>query len=241
VHITVSPTVEAATLAATECLVSWLEDPTARSLMVACGNTPIDLYRRVAARKLSLGHLHVFALDEYVGVPPDEPRTVGNFLRDHLADPWGIPPERFFTVSSLEAEARTSIEEHERRVLGSGALDVIVLGLGQNGHIGFNEPGSARDSWGRVVELEAISIEANRRWFGGDYAPTKGATVGMGTVLAARRILVLAYGAHKAAAVKGMLEGPVTASCPASFFQLHPQVRVFLDEAAAAHLERRRA
>jgi glucosamine-6-phosphate deaminase len=126
-------------------------------------------------------------------------------------------------------------------VLGSGALDVIVLGLGQNGHIGFNEPGSARDSWGRVVELEAISIEANRRWFGGDYAPTKGATVGMGTVLAARRILVLAYGAHKAAAVKGMLEGPVTASCPASFFQLHPQVRVFLDEAAAAHLERRQA
>jgi 6-phosphogluconolactonase/glucosamine-6-phosphate isomerase/deaminase len=113
-----------------------------------------------------------------------------------------------------------------------------VLGLGQNGHWGFNEPGSGEHSVARVLDLDPISTEANRKWFDGDYAPSRGVTVGMKTILAARRVLIMAYGAHKTEAVKAMVEGPRTEKCPASLLQGHTAVKVFLDEAAAAALER---
>lgn len=236
--LAIHATVEAANAAAADCLARWLEDATTGCVIVAGGNTPLDLYRRVAERQLSLERLKVFALDEYVGVPPDDPRTVSNLLRRCVADAWGIPPERFYALSSLEAEAPASVEEHERRLHELGGLDVAVLGLGENGHLGFNEPGGTRGSRGRVVKLEASSIEANRRWFGGDYAPAKGVTVGLRALLAARRVLVLAHGSPKAGAVQGMVEGPVGARCPASFLRSHPSVQVFLDEAAASGLAR---
>jgi glucosamine-6-phosphate deaminase len=222
--------------AATDLLAGWLTSPGVRTLMLASGNTPIDLYRRIAERKLPLKHLTVFALDEYVGVPLDEPRNTANLLRHAAVEPWGIPPTQFFSVSSLEAEALASVQRHERRIEEASGLDVIVLGLGQNGHLAFNEPGSALDSVGRVLDLETISIEANRKWFGGKYAPAKGATVGLKTILAARRVLIQAYGAHKTAAVKTMVEGKVGSQCPASFLQRHPNVHVFLDALAAAAL-----
>ena len=205
--------------------------------MVAAGNTPLELYRLVAQRSLSLAHLNVFALDDYVGVPPDDPRTCANLLRRSVADAWQIPPHQFFTVSSVEEEALASVNEHERRIASLGGLDVIVLGLGQNGHLGFNEPGSAPDSLGRLVNLEPSSVEANRAWFGGDYAPSRGVTVGLKIILAAKRVLILAYGKHKTDAVANMVHGPRSERCPASWLQGHADVRVFLDEASAAQLK----
>jgi glucosamine-6-phosphate deaminase len=230
----------AADEAAATLLANWLTNPGVRTVMLASGNTPIELYRRIAERKPALKHLTVFALDEYVGVPLDEPRNTANLLRRSAVEPWGIPPTQFFTVSSLEADALASIQRHERRITEAGGLDVIVLGLGQNGHLAFNEPGSAPDSTGRVLDLEPISIEANRKWFAGKYAPAKGATVGLKTILAARRVLILAYGAHKTAAAKAMVEGKVGPHCPASFLQRHPNVEVFLDSAAGAQLTRQK-
>ena len=229
---------EAANAAATDCLANWLTHSSTRNLMVAGGNTPLELYRRIADRRLALSHLNVFALDEYVGVPLNEPRTCANLLRRSVVEAWGIPPARFFAVSSLAKNAPGSVQEHERRIDNAGGLDLIVLGLGQNGHLGFNEPGSAADSDGRVLDLEPSSIEANRKWFGGHYAPTQGATVGLKTILAARHVLVMAYGPHKAAAVRQMIQGPRSAACPASFLQGHPESHVFVDEAAAAQLDR---
>jgi glucosamine-6-phosphate deaminase len=207
--------------------------------MVAGGNTPMELYRRIGERGLKLSHLSVFALDEYVGVPLDEPRNCASLLRRCVQQAWGIPSAQFHTVSSLEADALASSREHERKIGQAGGLDVIILGLGQNGHLGFNEPGSAEDSSGRLLDLEKISIEANRKWYGGDYAPAKGVTVGLKTILAARHVLLLAYGSHKAAAVKAMVEGPRGPHCPASLLQGHPDTRVFLDDAAAASLSSR--
>ncbi len=239
-NLSIHPNSDLANLAATDWLASRLTNPAIRNVMVAAGNTPLELYRRIAERSLNLSHLNVFALDEYVGVPFDEPRNCANLLRQRVAEAWNIPPARFFTISSLEAQALTSVQMHERRVAQAGGLDLIVLGLGQNGHLGFNEPGSPEDSWARVVNLESISIEANRRWFGGDYAPSKGVSAGLRTILAARHVLVMAYGPHKTAAVKGMVEGPRCERCPASFLQEHPDVRVFLDEAAAAGLKTRK-
>ena len=233
-NLSIHSTAAVADEAATNLLAAWLSSPGVRTLMLASGNTPIELYRRIAERKLPLKHLTVFALDEYVGVPLDEPRNTANLLRRAAVEAWGIPPTQFFNVSSLETDALASIQRHERRIEEAGGLDVIVLGLGQNGHLAFNEPGSAPDSVGRVLDLEAISIEANRKWFGGKYAPAKGATVGMKTILASRRVMIQAYGAHKTAAVKAMVEGKVGSPCPASFLQQHPSVHVFLDAEAAA-------
>jgi len=173
-----------------------------------------------------------------VGVPIDEPRNCANLLRRSVVEAWCAPPERFFALSSLEQDAVASVQEHERRIANAGGLDVIVLGLGQNGHLGFNEPGSVENSAGRVLDLEPSSIEANRKWFGGNYAPAQGATVGLKTILAARHVLIMAYGPHKAVAVKEMVEGPRSAEYPASFLQGHPDTRVFVDKAAAAQLDR---
>jgi len=225
-----------ANAAAADCLATWLMLPTTRNVMVAAGNTPLELYRRVGERALKLSHLNVFALDEYVGVPLEEPRNCANLLRRAVGEAWCIPAAQFHVVSSLEKDALASVREHERHIAAAGGLDVIVLGLGQNGHLGFNEPGSAEDAMGRLLELEPISIEANRNWFGGDYAPAKGVTVGLKTILAARHVLIMAYGSHKTTAVKAMVEGPRGAHCPASFLQRHPDTKVFLDEAAAARL-----
>ena len=232
-NLHICPTAEAANTAATDCLAAWLNAPSIRNVMVAAGNTPIELYRRMGERGLKPTHLNIFALDEYVGVPLEEPRNCANLLRRSVQVAWGISPAQFHTVSSLEADALASVLEHERKITAAGGLDVIILGLGQNGHLGFNEPGSGEDSTGRLLDLETISIEANRKWFADAYAPAKGVTVGLKTILAARHVLIMAYGSHKTAAVKAMLAGPRDPQCPASLLQGHPDTRVFLDEAAA--------
>ena len=235
-NVSIHPTVEAANAAAADCLARWLTTPGNRNVMVAAGNTPIELYRRISERGLKLAHLNVFALDEYVGVPLEESRNCANLLRRCVMQAWEIPSAQFHTVSSLEQDALASVCEHERKIAAAGGLDVLILGLGQNGHLGFNEPGSAEDSIGRLLDLETISIKANRKWFGGDYAPTLGVTVGLKTILAARHVLILAYGSHKTAAVQAMVKGPRGLRCPASLLQGHPDTRAFLDEAAAMTL-----
>ena len=237
--LSVHPNAGMASAAAAELLLEWLTAPPVRNVMLAAGNTPLELYRLIAARNPSRSDLHIFALDEYVGVPLNEPRNCANLIRRTAVAPWGVPMMQYFSVSSLEADALASVQDHERKITETGGLDVIVLGLGQNGHLGFNEPGSAEDSVARVLDLDAISIEANRKWFNGDFTPARGVTVGMKTILGARRVLLMAYGPHKAAAVNSMLDGPRSEQCPASFLQGHPNVTLFLDLAAAGTKVRR--
>lgn len=233
-HIRIFPDKETASEAAADCLLNWLREPGVRNVMLAGGNTPLDLYQRVAQRKADLSHLTLFALDEYVGVPKDEPRNCANLLRRSAVEPWGLA--RFYSISSNETEAEESVRQHERRIAEAGGLDVVVLGLGQNGHLGFNEPGSLANSAGRLVNLESSSIEANREWFAGQYAPNRGATVGLQTILDAGRILLMAYGSHKKLPVTRMIDGPVSPACPASYLQRHARAYLFLDEVAAAGL-----
>ncbi len=234
--LSIHPSSHEADTAAADRLAEWLTASTTRNVMLAAGNTPLELYRGIADRRLNLSRLQLFMLDEYVGVPLEEPRNCANLIGRIAARPWGIPATQFHTISSLERDALASIREHEARIHDAGGLDVLVLGLGQNGHLGFNEPGSEGDSAARVLDLESISIDANRKWFGGDYAPAKGVTVGLKTILAARHILILAYGPHKSAAVRAMVRGPRGPQCPASFLQAHSDTQVFLDKAAASEL-----
>lgn len=222
--------------AAADLVASWLVEPGFRHLMVAAGNTPLPLYGLIAAKHLALPQLHVHMLDEYVGVPEDEPRNCANLLRTHVAEAWHIPHERYHTISSHPDRALPTALAHQRRIEAAGGLDAVILGLGQNGHLGFNEPGSAADSEARWVPLETISIEANRLWFGGRYAPDRGITVGLKTLLEARKVIVLAYGAHKAAPVAAMTQHPPSLRCPASLLQRHPACWLFLDKDAAAQL-----
>lgn len=226
-----------ANTAAARTLASWLMEPDTHQVLVAAGNTPLALYEAIALSGLAPAHLDIFVLDEYVGVPPEHPRNCSNLLKAAVAEAWGISKTRFHPVSSVAANALESIREQEQAIARGGGLDVAILGLGQNGHLGFNEPGSTRDSAGRVVDLEAVSIEANRQWFQGEYAPRQGVTLGLKTLLAARRVIVLAFGSHKTAAVAAMVEGPISPQCPASFLREHPEVHLFLDHAAAAGLD----
>lgn len=231
------PEAKQATLAAADYLVSELGR--ARSVMVAGGNTPLELYAEIERRRVFLPEIHLFILDEYVGVPPEDPRTCSNLLGRTVQRAWRVNASRFYTISSLEAEAERSVMRHERHVEEIGGLDVIVLGLGPNGHLGFNEPGSSPASSARVLDLKPESIEANRKWFGGEYAPSKGATVGLRTILGARHVILLAFGEAKTKAAHAMMNGPKDGNCPAAFLQSHPSVRIFLDEKAAAQLEQR--
>lgn len=235
-NLHVSPTATGATRDAADWFAARLQSPETRNVMLAGGNTPLALYRQITRRRPPLAHLHIFALDEYVGVPMEEPRTCANLIRRTVIEPWGIPEARYHPVSSLETEAGQSIERHEMTIRATGGLDVLILGLGKNAHIGFNEPGSAADSIGRVVPLTPTSIDANREWFGGQHAPDRGVTTGMKTLLEARAILLLAFGAAKSAAVEAMLNGPQTTDCPASFLQGHPDTHIFLDTAAGASI-----
>jgi glucosamine-6-phosphate deaminase len=239
VNVVICRSSAAASEAAAKLLARWLTEPGVRNLMLAGGNSPLDLYRRIGECGLSLTHLNIFALDEYVGVPLDEPRNCANLIRRTAVEAWGVPAENYFSISSADGNALSSVQTHERAIAAAGGLDVIVLGLGQNGHLGFNEPGSPADSGGRVLDLDPISVEANRKWFNDDYTPSRGVTVGMKTILSARRVLLVACGGHRTSAVKAMLEGPQTEACPASLVQAHSNANVFLDESAAAALEDR--
>lgn len=235
-HLQIHPNAASANTAAADLLASWLTQPGTRNVMLPGGQSPLDLYARIACKQLPLGHLHIFVLDEYGGVPPEEPDNCANLLRRTAVEAWHIPANQFFPISPKLSEAAQSIRGHETRIADSGGLDVLVLGLGQNGHLGFNEPGSRADSVGRLVPLDPVSVKANQEWFRGRYAPSIGVTVGMKQLLAARRILLLAYGPHKATAVQAMLQGPLTEQCPASCLQNHLNTHVFLDSGAAGAL-----
>ena len=232
--ISIHKSVEEANAGAAELLAGWLVE--GGNVMPAAGGTPLELYGRIGEKGLDLRRLNIFVLDEYVGVPKGEPRNCVNLIRRSVQEGWGIPKEQFYEISSVRAEALASVLAHEGKIEAAGGLDVVVLGLGKNGHLGFNEPGSPEDSGARIVQLEPISVEANRKWFGGRYAPDEGATIGLKTILAAKRILIMAYGSHKAEAVRAMVQGPRGAECPASFLQGHRETYVVLDEMAAAKL-----
>jgi len=232
--IQVFPDPRQATLAAADHLAGLLLR--AHNVMVAGGNTPLGLYAEIERRRLPLPDLRVFVLDEYVGAPLDDPRTCSNLLRRTVQQAWRVPADRFHSLSSLEQDALQSVVRHEKLVEELGGLDVIVLGLGPNGHLGFNEPGSLRDSSARVLDLTPESIEANRRWFNGEHAPAKGATVGLKTILGARHVVLLAFGDAKVRAVQAMVNGPQDGSCPAAYLQAHGDAKVFLDEMALREL-----
>ncbi|MGR3464487.1 glucosamine-6-phosphate deaminase [Limimaricola sp.] len=198
------------------------------------------LVEAVRAGTVRLDRMTSFNLDEYVGLPPDHAQSYHAFMRAQLIAPLGLDPARLHLPRGDAPDPVAEARRYEAAILAAGGIDLQLLGIGENGHIGFNEPSSSLASPTRVKTLNRGTRAANARFFGpGETVPRHAITMGIATILQARHALMLATGAHKAAAVAAMAEGPVSARCPASALQMHPRATIVLDAAAAAKLELR--
>ncbi|MCJ1708780.1 glucosamine-6-phosphate deaminase [Microbacterium sp. VKM Ac-2923] len=200
-------------------------------LGVATGSSPLALYAALIRRRaegLATEGLRLFALDEYVGLDASDPRSYAAYVRSVIARPLGIPAEN---VRVPRGSTGADGAAYERAIAAEGGVDVQIVGIGRNGHIGFNEPGSDAETRTRVVELDESTRRANAEHFDGDLSrvPTHAMTQGVATILSARRIVLVASGAAKAAALRAALTGPITPDNPASFLQRHPDVTVVAD------------
>jgi glucosamine-6-phosphate deaminase len=210
-------------------------------LGLATGRTMEPLYEELARLHaeagLSFARATAFGLDEYVGIGPDEPGSFRRVLCERLQRRTDLPERALHVPDAAHADPAAAAEAYESAIRTAGGIDLQLLGLGANGHLGFNEPGSSLASRTRVKALAAETRAANAA------ALPRGIrlaiTQGLGTILEARACLLIATGARKADAVAATLEGPLTASAPASVLQLHPRVFAYVDEAAAAKLARR--
>ncbi len=208
-------------------------------LGLATGSTPRPAYRELLRGRAedhgAFDDVTALLLDEYVGLDPDDPRSYRATIRSELTDGLAIPPERVLGPDAT-ADPRSACAAYEATV-SAGGVDLQLLGIGRNGHIGFNEPGTPFDSLTHVVDLSPTTRADNARFFDRpEDVPTRAITQGIGTILRARRLLLAATGAAKATAVAAAIEGPVGPDCPASAIRRHPDVTVVLDRAAAAAL-----
>jgi glucosamine-6-phosphate deaminase len=208
-------------------------------LGLATGSTPLPFYRDLVARNLDWSHLTTFNLDEYVGIGGDHPQSYRAFMREHLFRHVNIDPARIHVPDGLADDPEAHCRDYEERIRAAGGIDLQLLGIGTDGHIGFNEPSSSLASRTRIKTLTERTRRDNARFFGGgEEVPFHVITMGIGTILDSRKVVLLATGANKALAVAGAVEGPVTAMNPASALQLHEHAVLCLDEEAASKLQR---
>lgn len=207
---------------------------------VATGSTMEPVYaqlaRIVAREGVDLRGVQWFALDEYVGLPPGHPESYREVLARQLVAPLGLDPSAVHVPGAGPRGETEPPQEYDARIAEAGGVDLQLLGIGRNGHLAFNEPGTPFDTPTHRVRLTASTREANRRFFPGAEPPQEAITQGLGTIGAARELELVALGPAKAAALRDALDGPVGPDCPASLLQRHPCARVSADPAAAALL-----
>jgi glucosamine-6-phosphate deaminase len=206
------------------------------------GRTPIPLYRELVrlhrAGRADFSGATTFNLDEFAGLAGDDPHSYHAFMRRHLFDGVNLSRRRIQFLNGAARDAARECARYERAIARAGGIDLQILGLGANGHIGFNEPARALVARTHCARLKPATRRANAALFGNRIAavPREALSMGMATILYGRRIVLLATGAAKARCVQRMIEGPVTPRLPGSFLQLHRNAEVWLDRAAAARL-----
>jgi len=215
-------------------------EPTA-VIGLATGSSPqciyTDLHRRVSAGEIDFARARGFALDEYVGIPLEHPESYASVITRDVVEPLGFSPSRVRVPDGRAADIESAAKEYDGAIRAAGGIDVQILGIGANGHIGFNEPTSSFASRTRIKTLAPSTREANARFFDSlDEVPTHCMTQGLGTILEAGRLVLVAQGSAKAAAVAAAVEGPLSAFVPGSALQLHAHATVVVDEEAAAGL-----
>jgi glucosamine-6-phosphate deaminase len=212
-------------------------------LGLATGSTPLGAYRELVRlhrdEGLDFSQATTFNLDEYVGLEPTHPQSYRNFMQQHLFQQINVDPRRTFVPDGRALDFEAHCRQYEQRIADAGGIDLQLLGIGSDGHIAFNEPGSSLGSRTRLKTLASETIRDNARYFGSEeQVPRLAITMGVGTILESRRCLLLAIGSEKAAAIRRTVEGPITAQVTASALQLHREVIVIVDEQAGAGLER---
>lgn len=213
-------------------------------LGLATGSTPLGTYRELIQRHrnggLSFAGAQAFLLDEYVGLPGTHPQSYHSVIRREFVDSVDFPAGTVHGLDGVAEDLDAEAARYEAAIAASGGVDIQILGIGSDGHVGFNEPMSSLASRTRIKTLTQQTRQDNARFFTDPAAvPDHVLTQGLGTILEARHLLLLAMGEAKAGAVAAAVEGPVAALCPASALQLHPHVTVLVDEAAASMLAHR--
>jgi glucosamine-6-phosphate deaminase len=229
---------------AAELLVDVVRQRRDARVIVPAGRTPVALFaaivERARTRELDLSRVRFFQLDEYVGVGPKDPRSFHAFLREHLLDPLRRAGDQDFLLDGAAKDPRAEIERHAARLAQAGGADLVFLGIGRNGHVGFNEPGTPADQGARVVELAEQTRQHAAAAAGSNgsrgRSPTRGMTLGLQEIRKARRVALLATGAAKAGIVAALFDELPTTQRPASLLLDHPGFVVFADVAAAARL-----
>ena len=210
-------------------------------LGLATGSTPVSLYEKLIEKNnsgaISFKDVTTFNLDEYYGLSGDHPQSYRFFMQQKLFDHIDVAPESTHVPSGDCADPHQACKEYEQEIQRYGGIDLQLLRIGRNGHIGFNEPSSSIGSRTRVKSLTYETVRDNARFFGeNETQPTLSLTMGIGTILEARKILLMATGESKADAIAYAVEGAISASCPASSLQLHPDTTIVVDKAASTEL-----
>lgn len=206
----------------------------AKVLGLATGSTPETLYKEMIASDVDFTEMTSVNLDEYVGLGGEDEQSYRYFMNKHLFDK---KPFKETFVPNGKAEDLDAASAEYEKIIDAHPVDIQILGIGQNGHIGFNEPGTPLDSLTHVVELTESTINANKRYFDKvEDVPTRAVSMGIGSIMKGKKMILMAYGEAKAEAIKGMIDGPVTTDMPASALQNHQDVVVIIDDAAASKL-----
>jgi glucosamine-6-phosphate deaminase len=241
-EILIRPDAQAATALVARVLEARLVAKPDLVLGCATGRTMESLYallaRRHAETGLDFSQCKTFNLDEYVGLAADDPRSYHAYMHEHFFQHVNIKPDHTFLPDGSAADLKQEARDYENRMAAAGGIDVQLLGLGESGHIGFNEPLSSLMSRTRDKALTPTTRAQNAEFFAGaDNVPPRALTMGVGTILEAREIIMLVLGKNKADMLAKATEGPITAMISATALQLHPNCKVIVDEAAADKLQ----
>jgi glucosamine-6-phosphate deaminase len=239
-HVVETP--EALARAAAARVAAAIRQEPSLVLGLPTGETPLGLYAELARMHrdegLSFREVYTFNLDEYVGLGPDDPQSCAAFMQEHLFGKVDLERGRIHLLDGKAADPFGECARYEQRIAACHGIDLLVLGIGANGHLGMNEPGTPLDARTQVVTLTPRSLADNARLYPpGTALPERGMTLGLGTMLESRAACLLAFGERKTEAIHAALEGPVDPACPASALQRHPHRMVILDRAAAARLD----
>jgi glucosamine-6-phosphate deaminase len=238
-EIIIQPNAQAATDVAARIIAGILKQKPDAVLGLATGSTPLPLYQALIAMDLDWSRVTTFNLDEYIGLPREHPQSYHSFMWENLFRHINIARDKVHIPDGNASDIPQFCQEYEQRIRSAGGIDLQLLGIGSDGHIGFNEPSSSLASRTRIKTLTQQTCRDNARFFGSEEAvPRHVITMGIGTIMEARMNLLLAFGSNKSNAIAEAVEGPVTAMNPASILQLHPVAKVCLDDPAASLLKK---
>ncbi len=210
-------------------------------LGLATGSTPLRAYEHMVSLyrqgAVDFSKVTTFNLDEYCRLDVKDKNSYHSFMYENLFNHINIPDENINFLNGNAWDLETECKNYEKRIKAAGGIDIQLLGIGSNGHIAFNEPANAFQRWSHVVKLKESTIKDNSRFFDSiDEVPTEAVTMGIGSIMQAKRILIIALGEKKAKAIKQVIDGNVTPECPASILQFHKDVTLMLDRDAASLL-----